>query len=55
MNVTEYDIITSNNCTKSENIIEIVIPLITIIPCGLSLTCSISWMVYTLIKPFFNK
>ena len=34
---------------------EIVIPLITIIPCGLSLICLISLMVYTLVKPLINK
>ena len=43
------------NCTNSENIIEIVIPIITIIPCGMSLICLISLMAYTLIKPLFNK
>ena len=48
--------ITSYNCTSNENnIIEIVIPLITIIPCGMSLICLISLMVYTLIKPLFIK
>ena len=45
----------SNNCTNNDNIIEIIIPLFTIIPCGMSLICLISLMVYTLIKPFFNK
>ena len=47
----------NNNCTNNdiENNIEIIIPLITIIPCGLSLICLISLMVYTLIKPLFNK
>ena len=45
----------NNNCTNNENNIEIVIPLITIIPCPLSLICLISLMVYTLIKPLFNK
>ena len=54
-NHTDYDNITSNNCTNSENNIEIIIPLFTIIPCGLSLICLISLMVYTLIKPSFNK
>ena len=43
------------NCTNSENNIEIIIPLITITPCGLSFICLISLMVYTLIKPLFNK
>ena len=59
-NVTDYDNITTSdmtlsNCTNNENNIEIVIPLITIIPCGMSLVCLISLMVYTLIKPLFNN
>ena len=48
----------NNNCTNNDNNdtnIEIVIPLITIIPCGMSLICLISLMVYTLIKPLINK
>ena len=46
----------NNNCTNYENSnIEIVIPLLTIIPRGMSLICLISLMVYTLIKPLFNK
>ena len=47
----------NNNCTNNdnENNIEIILPLITIIPCGLSLICLISLMVYTLIKPLSNK
>ena len=59
---SDYDNITSSNddmiltnCTNSEKNIEIVIPLITVIPCGLSLLCSKSSMVYTLIKSLFNK
>ena len=58
MNVTDYDNLTLRNCTNNDNndnIIEILIPLFTIIPCGLSLICLISLMVYTLIKPLFNK
>ena len=43
------------NCTNNENNIEILIPLITIIPCGMSLKCLISLIVYTLIKPLLNK
>ena len=46
---------TNNNCTNNENDIEIIIPLITIIPCGLSLICLISLMVYTLFKHLFNQ
>ena len=45
----------SSNCTNNENNIEIVIPLITIIPCGMSLVCLISLMVYTLIKRLIRK
>ena len=52
---TDYDIMTLSNCTNNENNIEIIIPLFTIIPCGLSLLCLMSLMVYTLIKPLFNK
>ena len=45
----------SSTCTNIENNIEIVITLITNIPCGMSLVCLISLMVYTLIKPLFNN
>ena len=45
----------NNNCTNSENNIEIIKPLITIIPCALSVICLISLMIYTLVKPLFNK
>ena len=53
-NIIDYDIVTDaynkNNCTNNDNNIEIIIPLVTIIPCGMSLVCLISLMVYTLIK-----
>ena len=51
-NITEYDSTTDiNNCN-----IDIIIPaLLFTIPCGLSFLCLISFMVYTLIKPLFNK
>ena len=66
MNITyviDYDNITDSdmtlcNCTNNDNNdtnIEIVIPLITIVPCVMSLICLLSLMVYTLIKPLFNK
>ena len=63
INITDVDNITDSdmtlcNCTNKDNNntnIEIVIPLIKIIPCGMSLICLISLMVYTLIKPLFNK
>ena len=45
----------NNNCTNSENKIEIVIPLIIVIPCGFSLICLISLMVYTLFKALIKK
>ena len=44
-----------NNCTNNDNSIEIIIPLITIVPCGMSLICLTSLMVYTLVKPLINK
>ena len=45
----------NNNCTNNDNNIEIVIPLITIVPCGMSLICLLSLMVYTLFKPLIGK
>ena len=45
----------NNNCTNNDNNIEIIIPLFTIIPCGMSLICLISHMAYNLIKLLFNK
>ena len=54
-NITDYDNFTSSNCTNNDNKIEIIIPLFTIIPCGMSFICLISLMVYTLVKRLFNK
>ena len=63
-NVTYYDNMTDDNndtlsintnCTNNDNNIEKIIPLFTIIPCGMSLVCLISLMVYTLIKPLIRK
>ena len=45
----------NNNCTNNDNNFEIVIPLIKIVPCGMSLICLISLMVYTLVKPLINN
>ena len=45
----------NNNCTDGDNKIEIKIPLLTIISCGMSFICLISLMVYILIKPLFNN
>ena len=42
-------------CSNKDTNIEIIIPLITIIPCGMSLICLISLMVYILVKLLFNK
>ena len=65
INVTDYDDITDFdtticNCTNNgdndtNTNIEIVIPIITIIPCVTSFICLLSLMIYTLIKPLFNK
>ena len=55
-NYTVYDNMTLTNCTINENNIDIIIPaLIFTIRCGLSFLCLMSLMVYTLIKPLFNK
>ena len=45
----------NNNCTNNDINIEIILPLFTIKPCGMSLICLISLMVYTLIKPLIRK
>ena len=42
-------------CTNNDNNIEIIIPLFTIIPCGLSLICLISLMVNILIKTLIKN
>ena len=44
-----------NICTNNDNNIEIIIPSFTIVPCGLSLICLITLIVYTLFKPLFDK
>ena len=46
---------TKKNCTNNDSNIEIILPLFTIITCGMSLICLISLMVYTLIKPLLSK
>ena len=45
----------NNNYTNDDNNIEIVIPPIMVVPCGMSLTCLISLMINTLVNPLFNK
>ena len=57
-NITDdyNDTLSKNNyCTNNDKNIEIVRHLITIVPCGMSLICLISLMVYTLDKPLKNK
>ena len=55
--LNDYDNITDTNiCTNNENNIDITIPsLLLTLPCGLSFLCLMRLMVYTLIKPLFNK
>ena len=65
MNVTDYDNMTddyndslsiNDNCTINEKNIDIVIPsLLLTIPSGLSFSCLLSLMVYTLIELLSNK
>ena len=58
INITDSDKITDlDNTTDTNNCnIDIIIPaLLFSIPCGLSFLCLISLMVYTLVKPLFNK
>ena len=54
-NYTHFDNMTLTNCTNNENNIEIVIPIITIIPCRMSLICLISLMIYILVKPLLTR
>ena len=56
-NITDdyNDTLSIKNCTNSENNIDLIILLFTIIPCGMSLICLISVMVYTLIKHLKGK
>ena len=54
----DYDNMTLCNCTNNDNNdtnIEIIKPLFTIIPCGMSLICLISLMIYVLVKPLITK
>ena len=52
----EYnDTLSIKNCTDNGNKVEIIIPLISIIPCGMSFMCLISLMLYTLVKPIMGK
>ena len=59
-NLTDYDNITSTtirsyNFTNNDIDINIIIPALFIIPYCLLLICLISLVVYTIIKPLFNK
>ena len=44
----------NNNCTNNDNTIEMIIPRFRFIPCGTSLVCLISLMVYTFFKPLLG-
>ena len=44
----------NNNWTNNDNNFELIIPLFTKIPCGMSIMCLKSRMVYTLMKPLFD-
>ena len=56
-NITDdYDKITFANCTNNENNTDIIIPaLLFTIQCGLSFSCLMNLMVYTLIIFLFNN
>ena len=55
-NITDYkNTVDDYNCTNNDNNIEIIFPLFTIIPCGMSLMCIISLMVYTFFKHLISK
>ena len=56
-NITNnYDNITFTKCTNNENNIDIIIPTLLLrVPCGLSLLCMLSLMIYTLIKHLITK
>ena len=45
----------NNNCTNNDTSMEIELHLFTKIPCGMSLICLISLMVFTLIKHLLSK
>ena len=50
--VTDFDSLSSSNCTNNENNDYIIIPsLLLTIPCGLPFLCMLSLLVYSLIKP----
>ena len=55
-NITDYDNMTTNNCTQNENDIDIFISALSLtVPGGLLFLCLISFMVYTLLKPLISK
>ena len=45
----------NNNCSNNDINIEIILPLFTVIPYGMSLMCLIFLLVYTLIKLYSIK
>ena len=45
-----------NKCTDNENNIDIILPTLVItIPCGITILCLMSLMIYTLIKTLLNN
>ena len=54
-NYTHYDNVTLTIRRNNKNNIEIRVLAFTIVPCGMSLVCLISLMVYTLLKTLINN
>ena len=54
-NITDYTNITDNCTINENNIVIIILTLLDTILCALSFLCSMSLIVYTLIKPLFNN
>ena len=54
--LNNYDNLTLSNCTNNENNIDIIVASFSLtISCGLSFLWMLTLMIYTLIKPLFNK
>ena len=56
-NITNnYNDTLSSNCTNNENNIDIILPILLLTKaCGLSFSCLMSLMVYTINKPLINN
>ena len=54
--LNDYDNMTLSKCTINENNFDLIFPfLLLTTPCGPSFLCLLTMMIYTLIKPLFNK